>query len=283
MKAKTKLTGALASAFVALSLLATPALAQSQPQAQQSQQQRTISAEDAFTLVKQNAEKGDGAAMLTLGTFYEQGIGVSRNFVSAMEWYKKAADANVPEGYYNLGVCYEIGMGNAGDMKKALASFQKSAQLGLPQAMQKLASMYFSGEGVGQSNKRGLEWLSKAADANSADAANTLGVVYSQGLLDQTKDEKKAFSYFTKAADLGHLEAIKNLAVIHKDGLGRKKDPAEALKWYLIAQKGGYQAADLDLILTELRGALKAPEVKKAEEAADRWIEDFRKKNQPAE
>ena len=66
------------------------------------------------------AAKGNVNAMLTLGRFYEQGVGVSRNYTKAMEWYDKAAKAGQPEGYYNLGVCYEIGMGVTADAAKAV-------------------------------------------------------------------------------------------------------------------------------------------------------------------
>lgn len=278
---KSYVTGVLIGALVAFGSFGSPAYGQApeaSPPSQGQSPQRTISAEEAFVMIRDNAKKGDPGAMLTLGSFYEQGIGVPRNFVSAMEWYRKAAEADLPEGQYNLGVCYEIGMGNSGDIKKAAVHFQKAAEMGLGLGMQKLASMYLAGNGVTKNNAVGLEWMAKAAAAGHAESANMLGVVYSQGLLDQKKDEGKAFVYFTQAADLGHLEAIKNLAVIYKEGLGRPKDPAQALKWYLVAQKGGYQAADLDLVLTELRGLVTSAQAIQAKADADAWVEALRKK-----
>ena len=79
-----------------------------------------IQPEAAFALMAAEAAKGDVNAILTLGRFYEQGVGVSRNYTKAMEWYDKAAKAGQPEGYYNLGVCYEIGMGVTADAAKAV-------------------------------------------------------------------------------------------------------------------------------------------------------------------
>lgn len=276
---KVKLFFLLLSLFVfsspAFSQEAAPATEAAQPP-----QQQQISADMAFAMIAGNAEKGNANAMLTLGAFYEQGIGAPRNFTKAMEWYKKAAETGLAEGHYNLGVCYEIGMGNSGDIKKAVEHFEKAADLGLVQAMQKLSTMCFTGNGVEQSEAGGLFWLTKAGDAGAGDANNTLGVIYLQGLLNQKKDEKKAFEYFKKAADAGNLESIKNLGVLYKDGLGVKQDAGQALKWYLIAQKGGYQAGDMDVILTELKGKLKPAQIKTIETEATKWIEDFQKKNQ---
>lgn len=276
---KTKIFPLLLSLF----FLAAPVFSQETATPQQEAVQpatQQISADMAFAMMAGNAEKGNPNAMLTLGAFYEQGIGTPRNFTKALEWYKKAAEAGLAEGHYNLGVCYEIGMGNVGDIQKAVTHFEKAAELGLVQAMQKLSSMYFTGNGVTQNEGKGLSWLVRAADAGAGDANNTLGVIYLQGLLNQKKDHKKAFDYFSKAADAGNLEAIKNLGVIYKDGLGVKQDTAKAFKWYLISQKGGYQAGDIDVILTELKGKLKPGQIKTAETEATQWIENFQKKNE---
>lgn len=286
MQAKSCVTRMVVGALVASGLFWSPVYGQTPessppPQAQSSQPpQRTLTPEEAFTMVQENAKKGDAGAMLTLGSFYEQGVGVPRNFVSAMNWYAKAAEAGLPEGHYNLGISYEVGMGNGGDLKKAVEHFQIAADMGLSQAMEKMASLYLSGTGVTKNNATGLEWMAKAAAAGNAGAANMLGVVYSQGLLDQKKNDEKAFIHFIQAAELGHLEAIKNLAVIYKEGLGRKKNPVEALKWYLIAQKGGYQAADLDIVVTELKGQVTDAQAIQAQSDADTWIEALRKRTE---
>ncbi len=238
--------------------------------------QQKMNPDSAFVLMAGNAEKGNPKAMLTLGTFYEQGVGTPRNFIKAMHWYRKAAEAGLPEGQYNLGICYEIGIGNGGDMKLALSHFQKAASLGLPQAMQKLSALSFAEH----NNEEGFSWLIRAAEAGAADAANTLGVVYLEGLMGQQKDTEKAYDYFVKAADAGHLEAIKNIAVIYKNGLGKDKDVAQALLWYSIAQKGGYQAGDLGLIQTELKNSLPASQVDEIEKRAEHWIQAFQKKQE---
>lgn len=232
---------------------------------------------EVFAKTAEEAKKGNARAMLSLGNCYEHGIGTQRDFIKALEWYEKAADEGLPEGWYNLGVSYEVGMGNPGDMKKAIRAYEKAADKDLVPAHLKLSSFYFSGTGVKKDIKKGMKHLTAAAGKGNPEASNSLGVIYMQGMFDQPKDEIKAYEYFLQAADAGHLEAIKNIAVIYKDGYGRNKDLGVALQWYLIAQKGGYQR-DLGPIIKELRSSLNQEQVKRAEQAADKWLKYFTEK-----
>ena len=259
---------------------AAGSVSNAQPAPGQGQQ---IQPEAAFALVIAEAEKGNAQAMLTLGRFYEQGVGVARNYSSSLAWYEKAAKAGQPEGYYNLGVCYEVGMGAASDMGKAVQNYQKAAEMGLALAMYKLSSIYISGNGVAKDTAKGIVWLEKAADAGMAVAVNELGVISLSGLLGQKKDEKKALAMFIKGADLGNLESMKNIAVLYKDGLGVTADPAKAYSWYLIARRGGYSGDDLARVLGLLEGTLSAAAVERARKDAESWIENFVKRQAGAQ
>ncbi|MDR2892023.1 MAG: sel1 repeat family protein [Deltaproteobacteria bacterium] len=256
-----------------------PASTQAEPSGMdvQSVPQR-MEPEAAFALMSAEAEKGNSGAMLTLGRFYEQGIGIARNYTKAMEWYEKAAKTGQPEGYYNLGVCFEIGIGVTADASRAFIHYQKAADLGLAQAMYKLSSLCIAGIGTSKDVARGMDYLKQAAEAGMSVAANELGVIYLSGLIGQKKDEKMALTMFMRAADLGHLEAVKNIAIMHKDGLGIKADPATAYTWYLIARRGGYAGEDLARLLGLLEGSLSEDQIQKARQAADAWIENYANK-----
>ena len=235
-----------------------------------------ISPENAFAIMAGNAEKGDASAMFNLGTFYEQGIGVPRNYSKALEWYQKSADHGLAEGYYNLGVCYEIGMGDKADPQKSAENYHKSADLGFAQGMFIMANLYGTGFGVQQSDTNSLELLEKAAQTGHSSAMNAIGVVFTNGSLGQGQDEKKALEWFQRAADAGSLEAVKNIAVIYRNGLGVKADPFTALVWYNIAKNGGYIASDLDAIIEELKTNMKPADITKAETDSTKWLNDFR-------
>ncbi len=250
------------------------------PQQQQQRQQQVISPVEAFTLMAGEAEKGNAGAMLTLGTMYERGIGTPRSFVKALEWYRKAAAANLPEGYYNVGVCYEIGMGTTGNPTEAFNNFEKAAEQGLPQGLYKLASLYFTGNGTAKNEPWGVELLGRAAAAGHAGAANDLGVIAFEGNYGQPKDLNKAFDWFTRSAEMGNGEAMKNLAVFYRDGLGRPADPAQELKWYALARLAGYPAQPLNAAMEKVKGLMSEDQVKKVEADAQAWVQAFQKRQQ---
>lgn len=236
---------------------------------------QAVHSQDLFNMLLNEAEKGSPQAMLSLGNLYEQGVGAPRNLIKALEWYQKAADADLAEGYYNVGVAYEIGLGNSGNLPRAVQNFEKAVQKNLPQAMEKMADLYFGGIGVKQDNAKGIQYLTRAANAGSSQAANTLGVIYLNGLAGQKKDAGKSLSWLTKSADSGNLEAMKNLAVVYKDGLGRKADPTKALTWYIVAIQGGYSTPDLPGIIENLKSGMSEKNIKTAEKDAEAWIKKF--------
>jgi TPR repeat protein len=48
---------------------------------------------EAMRWYRQAADAGSGAAMINIGTLYEDGWGVPQDFAEAIKWYRKAADA----------------------------------------------------------------------------------------------------------------------------------------------------------------------------------------------
>lgn len=283
-------TALIVSGLVFFSLAAAPMAhaAEAKPVAPKEQaaesaksgEPRKISPEALYAAMLVNAEKGDPGAMLTLGALYEQGLGAPKNFTSALQWFEKAAFAGSAEGYFRLGGCYEIGMGATADMAKAVAAFEKAAGMGSSQALHKMASLNFLGRGMPKNPVKGLEYLTKAASAGNSVAANELAFVHLKGIAGQKEDPVKAREWFTKSAEAGNLEGIKNLAVMFKDGLGGKPDAAGALRWYLIAQKGGLNAPDLETVIDGLKKSLKSAQVKKAGDEAEKWMENYKKRAQ---
>jgi TPR repeat protein len=247
--------------------------------------QRAISAEALFAGMLVNAENGQSQAMLNVGTLYEQGIGVPRNFTKALEWYRKAADAGENEAYMRLGLCWEIGMGATADMGKAVAAFEKAAALSHAPAQHKLAGLYLNGRGLPKDEAKGFDLLFKAAEAGESAAAFDLGQVLFAGGFGRKADPEKARTWMLKAAEAGHPGAVLSIASMRKEGIGGKVDLKGSLLWYLIAQKGGVRADGLEAAVTELKAKLSASQTQEAEKAADAWIAkaaEARKQRNPA-
>lgn len=238
-------------------------------------QQIVISPVEAFTIMAGEAEKGSPRAMLTLGTFYEQGIGTPRNFVKALEWYEKAAAAGSAEAFYRVGVAYEIGLGNTGDPQKSFESFEKSAEMNLPEGFYKLATLYITGSAVQKNEAWGVALLTRAADMGHMNAANDLGVIFFEGLYGNTRDVSKAYDMFIRSADLGNAEAMKNLGVFYREGIGRPADPAQELKWYTLALRAGFRQDAMVVAIKELRDKIGPDAAKKVDAEVEAWVAAF--------
>lgn len=251
-----------------------------QPAERQQQQQILVGPAEAFAIMAGEAEKGSAQAMLTLGTFYEQGLGTNRNFVKALQWYERAAAAGSPEAYYRVGVAYEIGLGNTGNSDKSFQSFEKAAELNFPEGFYKLAALYITGVGVQKNESWGVQLLNRAVNLNHMGAANDLGVIYLEGMYGQHKDQAKAFDMFTKAAELGNPEAMKNLGVLYRDGIGKPADPAQELKWYTLAIRAGFRPEQLLAEAAALREKLGEDAAKKVDAEVESWIADFQARHQ---
>lgn len=223
-----------------------------------------LSDRERKAIAEETAAAADaGRAALKLGQRYEKGQGVPRDLTKALGWYKQAADEGLAAGFYNVGACYEIGLGVTTDYKKALASYEKASRLGLAQAHYKLAEIYSRGKLAKADPREVARYLDKAQAAGHATAANELGV-----MAFKAKDIQKAVAMFRRGAQLGNGEAMKNLGVICKDGLAGAKDLTQALGWYLLAKKAGYQSGDMDAIIDGLRKGLKPEEIQRAEAMA---------------
>jgi TPR repeat protein len=229
---------------------------------------RAISAEALFAAMLVKAEQGQPKAMLNVGTLYERGVGVPRNFTKALEWHQKAADAGEKEAYMRLALCYEIGMGAAADADRALKNLKKAAEMGLVPAMHKLAGLYLHGRGLPRDEAAGFDLLVKAADAGDPSALVDLGLTLRDGLFGRKAEPAKARARLLQAAEAGHVGAALAYAAMLREGTGGKAEPESALAWYLTAQKAGLKAEELDKAVAELQGACSAAQAATAEKAA---------------
>ena len=71
--------------------------------------------------LKAKAEKGDPEAQSNLGACYGHGAGVTKDYVEAVKWYRRAAEQNHTRAQYNLGVSYHLGQGVPNDDVEAYA------------------------------------------------------------------------------------------------------------------------------------------------------------------
>src|SRR6266542_6762546 len=97
--------------------------------------------EEAATLYRSAADKGDPKAQSALGGLYLSG-NVPGGFAEALRWYRLAAAQNDPDGQFGLGMMYENGWGVPESYAEALSWFTKAAQNGSAVAAESVGMFY---------------------------------------------------------------------------------------------------------------------------------------------
>lgn len=121
------------------------------------------------------AEGGDVAAMRNLGHLYRWGQGVTQNVDTAMDWYRRAAEAGFDRAQTNLAAIYLQGDGGVPvNYDEALKWFAAAARQGNPVAQYNLGLMYELGLGVDKSEALALGWYNNAAKAGQPEALERL-------------------------------------------------------------------------------------------------------------
>lgn len=114
-----------------------------------------------------------------LGFMYGNGMGVTRDYKLAFDWYKKAAKLGDVDSQATLGYLYSIGKGVQKDELQSFAWFKKAAEQGNANAQSVVAYEYFKGEVVGAKNyKLAFVWAQKAAKQGDESAQRFLGHIY---------------------------------------------------------------------------------------------------------
>jgi TPR repeat protein len=213
-----------------------------QSPAQQSEAERKLLAN-----ILAKAERGDAQFQFEVGRVFHSGrLGMAKDYVEAVEWYRKAAELNYLGAQNDLGLCYEHGQGVPKDYVEAVRWYRQAAEQNYPLAQNNLAGCYHTGEGVAKDDAEAVKWFRKAAEQNNGWAQYNLGNRYSFGE-GVVKDEVEAVKWFRKAAEQNFAEAQCNLGRCYHTGEGVAKDEVEAVRWYRKAAEQNYALAQYNL------------------------------------
>ena len=169
--------------------------------------------DEAFALILPLAQRGERKAQYIVGESYYWGTGVAQDRTIAVSWYRKAADAGLPEAKFNLAYALKKGIGVAPNparfeplllaaatagydkaqhdysvilrerkqFKPALKWALRAANQGLVAAQVNAGHLYRLGYGVKASDEEALYWLAiasanyKQADQFAKELAQKLG------------------------------------------------------------------------------------------------------------
>ena len=116
------------------------------------------------------AHDGDARAQNHLGTLFEDGRIVARDFGRAVFWYRKSAEQGHAQGQLNLGRMYRGGLGLERDERRAAYWYRAAAGQGVTAAQFFLGVMYEDGRGVERDAVKSWMWFSLAAEQGDEDA-----------------------------------------------------------------------------------------------------------------
>ena len=105
-----------------------------------------------------NRSPTSASSMRQLGYLYDRGIGVSKDYAQARQWYEKAMAAGDAIAMNNLGYMYEAGNGVPKDLNRARDLYAQAAALGQPLAMTNFGNLYRDGRGVPRDYMQARQW-----------------------------------------------------------------------------------------------------------------------------
>lgn len=195
-------------------------------------------------------------------------VPVPRSYGDAMRWYRDASRAGDPKAMFYLALTLEQGLQDRPRPQEAVSWYRRSAEAGFALAQFKLGVLYQTGTIVARDPVEARSWYEKAAAQGMASAQYNLAVLLEIGEGGPV-NQARAATLYRDAAASGVSEAFLNLGNLYARGAGVPADIVEALKWLILADDAGVEAA------AELRRSVEAVlddgERSRARAAADAW------------
>jgi TPR repeat protein len=147
------------------------------------------------------------------------------DLVSAMSWYRKAAELDYAPAQARLAYLLDKSEQN----EEAASWYQKAAAQGYAEAIYELAHLHAIGEGVPQDNAKALEGYTQAAQSGYMPAMRVLAIAYEKGELGLRPSYARAIDWLNEGVTRGDYWSIKRLARAYRTGqLGLKIDRQRA-------------------------------------------------------
>jgi TPR repeat protein len=124
----------------------------------------------AFAVNAEAAHQGHADAVLAMGWFYLNGVGVPVNTEEATKWYRDSARRGEPRAMFSLGqIAY-----NSGDFADALNWFTRAANAGHARSLYWLGKLRWRGHGTGEDRPEAIQYFFRAAGLKVKEAARFL-------------------------------------------------------------------------------------------------------------
>jgi len=194
----------------------------------------------------EHGENGDDKAMKMLGDMNLLGQGIDKNPVSALEYYKHAADLGNADAGYITGNIYAQGLDTIKpNLTYSLIYWEQAAEAGNIPSMQNAAYLYETGLAGTKDHDKAYALYLKAAEKDYAPAQTKVGL-YAKNY-ETKRDYAVALKWLTAAAQKQQPMAQHELGLMYLDGLGVNKDIPKMVQLFEKASANNYIPAARDL------------------------------------
>ena len=123
-----------------------------------------------FERIEALAESGNAEAEYLLGSWYKDGIHVTKDPSEALRLFRLSAEQGNPKAQVLLGRMFDSGEGTSPDKGEAFKLFYRAAKSGYVPGAVELGKKYDAGEGVHEDPIEAFAWFSLAVTRGSADS-----------------------------------------------------------------------------------------------------------------
>lgn len=146
----------------------------------------------AISLLRKPADAGHGPSQVLLAEILD----MAEQNEEAVQYFRRAADQGLADGYFGLGGMLATGEGVPRDLAAARQWITRAAEAGHKHAAHVIAIAYMQGGlGIAESERQSpeaLRWLERAATLDSVVAIDRLAIAFRQGQMGLAADANKA-------------------------------------------------------------------------------------------
>jgi len=201
--------------------------------------------------------KNNSLAQVLIGSQYETGRLVPKNYETAIKWYEEASKNGCSVGAVNLASLYARKFNGTG---KSFFWRVEAAKLGHVISQYTVGMFYQFGHGeVKEDLSKAKKWYKKAAKNNHVDSQVSLGNIYRI-----EKSYTKAVKWYKKAVDQGDARAQVLYGAMYAEGFGVTKSGKKAIELFKLAAEQNNDLAQFNLGKAYAGGRLVVQNYEKA-------------------
>ena len=125
---------------------------------------------EAFRLNQIAAQEGMHDAVLAMGWFYLNGVGIDADIAEAIRWYRRSARQGDKRAMFSLGQIAYFGR----DYSEALLWFKRAADKGHHRSDFWIGKLYWRGQGIPLDQQQAKQYFARAASKKLPEAQRVL-------------------------------------------------------------------------------------------------------------